>query len=577
MSSYKTMYLIPQLEYDSYVMRAADRFRQYNNVDVNDGGKVVIRNDDHVKQCNEKTNPKDNIGNNTDFRGNGGKSNEHKGSNNGDDDFRGNLGNPKPSTKIINTTKDNTVQNDLGNNVQRNKQMNDLVNGILNRFKQIDKEKSAKASTGSVSTGSVQTDNTLNFKDGNTQTSKNKGVEVQTQFNPQSTSQSTQVTSRNDGVEVQTQFSPQSTSQSTQVYPQSKSKIIQVGADQDEKSIQANPLTQDHTSQTDVNSTMETSMQTDYVPDPLPTIVEVPIVVQKTPVSTSSVDTQTELTNDLVQRIQDILFGVNSRHEPNDTEMNSERIADVTDMYQNRRSEPTDRKIKSKFRDRESAFHPYRRSINSEDSDSKKVREILDEILIRVRDKVQNNNVAQTNPENIPLPVEFDDPSTVPLPEEKDPSLEEVKEARKAKGKGKKSKSSLTQPLKKDEKTSKGTWVELQRSPVKTRSKTREGSTSDDINGLKVLSGKVQKSKNVKTNKLQKEKATVGDARKRKAFSVELSKTVAKKKSKDDEENSMKKVEKSTTNEDEENKRKRKAFSVEIAKTVSKKKSKDDI
>jgi len=52
MTTYKTFFLIPQLEYEAHLARANSKpVRQVNNVDVNDGGKVVIRNDNNNKAC----------------------------------------------------------------------------------------------------------------------------------------------------------------------------------------------------------------------------------------------------------------------------------------------------------------------------------------------------------------------------------------------------------------------------------------------------------------------------------------------------------------------------------------------
>ena len=52
MTSYKTFFLIPQLEYEAHLARTNSKpVRQVNNVDVNEGGKVVIRNDNNNKSC----------------------------------------------------------------------------------------------------------------------------------------------------------------------------------------------------------------------------------------------------------------------------------------------------------------------------------------------------------------------------------------------------------------------------------------------------------------------------------------------------------------------------------------------
>ena len=50
MSTYKTMYLISQREYNNLASDGAglNYHRQVNNFDVNDGGRVVIRNDDKI-------------------------------------------------------------------------------------------------------------------------------------------------------------------------------------------------------------------------------------------------------------------------------------------------------------------------------------------------------------------------------------------------------------------------------------------------------------------------------------------------------------------------------------------------
>ena len=63
MTSYNKMYLIPQLMYDSFLKKTdssnVNYTRQFNSLDVQDGGKVVIRNDDHNKFCgdNKKKTP----------------------------------------------------------------------------------------------------------------------------------------------------------------------------------------------------------------------------------------------------------------------------------------------------------------------------------------------------------------------------------------------------------------------------------------------------------------------------------------------------------------------------------------
>ena len=562
MTSYRAMYLIPQMEYDSYVMRATDKFRQYNNVDVNDGGKVVIRNDDHIKQCDGRNHKNNNNGNNPGSHGHGGNSNSSGDSGTGDDSLGGDPGNPKVSNKNVGTVQKNiSVQT---NPTQRNEKMNELVGNILNRFKEIDKNKQTK-----VSNSSIQTDN-------NIRAPSSTGVEVQTQFNSSQADASNQFNSsqvdasnqtqssqvdasnqfRSSQVDASNQINPQNTNQSTQVYPQSKSKIIQVSPGQEEKIIQVSPSTNEKTSQTNTTSTVDSGIQTENFQSP--TIVQVPV-------SSVSVDTQTELTNDLVQRIQDILFGPNSRHEPDDTEMNSERISDVTDMFHSQRSQSTDRKSKSKFKDRDSSFHPYKRKqLKNSDSDSKNVKELLDEILIRVQEKIKAGDSQSVVPENNVLPIETVDPSTISLPQEEkvevtNPSQNEenveesTKEKEKGKGKGKKSKKALTQPLKK------GTWVELKRSPVVTRSRTKEISSKDDINGLQVLSGRIKKQKTKKYNLAKNKNDNKQDVSSTEDKNVTQSS-----------ENTQK-----LENEKKSNNRKRKAISVQLSKTVSKKKSKE--
>lgn len=57
MSNFSKMYLIPQDTYDSFVSKgdksAVSYTRQFNQFDVQDGGKVVVRNDDNVKIQNK--------------------------------------------------------------------------------------------------------------------------------------------------------------------------------------------------------------------------------------------------------------------------------------------------------------------------------------------------------------------------------------------------------------------------------------------------------------------------------------------------------------------------------------------
>ena len=48
------MYLVPKAAYDAFVLKAnsgdIQYMRQINNVDVQDGGKVTIRNDDNINK-----------------------------------------------------------------------------------------------------------------------------------------------------------------------------------------------------------------------------------------------------------------------------------------------------------------------------------------------------------------------------------------------------------------------------------------------------------------------------------------------------------------------------------------------
>ena len=59
MSSYSRMYVVPQDKYDAFISgscRGDVKYtRQINQLDVNEGGKVIIRNDDNVKNINSAT------------------------------------------------------------------------------------------------------------------------------------------------------------------------------------------------------------------------------------------------------------------------------------------------------------------------------------------------------------------------------------------------------------------------------------------------------------------------------------------------------------------------------------------
>ena len=135
MSLFQQMYLIPKAVYDTFLTKANSRdiqyMRQINNVDVQDGGKVTIRNDDKIVTGNNK------IGNNG-----GGKG--------GDDGKPGptKIGEAEGENKSTGSEEDENEQNEIAT-----KDIQELSDSILKKL--ID----FKSNVGNDQ--STQTDNNL--------------------------------------------------------------------------------------------------------------------------------------------------------------------------------------------------------------------------------------------------------------------------------------------------------------------------------------------------------------------------------------------------------------------------------